>query len=249
MNNCWAESLGDCDGGISREHIVSESLFVSSYVDVKGFEWCKEETERIGLASLTKKVLCRRHNSQLSKIDSAAAHAFDILRRQTKLSNDRGKQPEKKYKKITFSINALALEQWPLKTLINICFGEKYFIGPTSSQQGRPSDELVKIVFGKDRFGAKNGMYVAAKAGGTLNFTDTISFSPLLKDNSHIYGGRFSFRGVYMFLDLSPEGLSVPFHQIPGIEYEWHHINLMRPFKQVNAALGNRISHVVKFNW
>src|SRR3972149_5105096 len=99
MNNCWAESLGDCDGGISREHIVSKSLFVSSYVDVKGFEWCKEETERIGLASLTKKVLCRKHNSQLSKIDSAAAHAFDVLRRQTKLSNDRSKQPEKKYKK------------------------------------------------------------------------------------------------------------------------------------------------------
>ena len=85
MEKCWANSLGDCDGKISREHTVSESLFKGTYVDVKGFSWCKSEEKRIGLGSLTKKILCEKHNSALSPLDAAASHAFDVLRKQTKL--------------------------------------------------------------------------------------------------------------------------------------------------------------------
>lgn len=248
MNNCWAEKLGGCGGGISREHIISGSLFESSCIDVKGFDWCKEE-KRIGLASLTKKVLCRNHNSQLSQIDSAAAYAFDVFRRTTRQFNDRNKKREEKYKKIIFPINAAALERWFLKTLINICFGTDYFIGPTSSEKGCPSNDLVRIAFGKDKFGAKNGMSVAAKVGGKINSKDTVSFAPIIKDNSCIHGGTFSFRGVFFFIDLSSDGLSVPFHELPFMDKEWRHLNLMPDLEQIKLYVGNRLSHVVKFNW
>jgi hypothetical protein len=154
MNKCWASCLGDCDGGMSREHIVSESLFESEYIDVSGYSWCKEGPKRIGLGSFTKKALCRKHNSNLSKVDTAGAHAFRVLREQTKLTFERGKEPNKKYPKVSFSVDASGLELWILKTLINISYGGEHFVGPNSHQRGLPSDDLVRAVFGQHRLPA-----------------------------------------------------------------------------------------------
>ena len=33
---CWAASLGDCGGGISREHLVSQSFFPEGNITVQG---------------------------------------------------------------------------------------------------------------------------------------------------------------------------------------------------------------------
>ena len=191
MEKCWANTLEDCEGKMSREHTVSESLFKGTFVDVKGFSWCKDEEKRIGLASLTKKILCEKHNSALSPLDAAASHAFDVLRNQTKLSNDRGKHPNKKYKKITFSLNATFLERWLLKTLINFSYDGEYFIGPDSTTKGRPCETLVNIAY----------------------------------------------------------GIKVPFEDMPGSDPEWHNVYLSKRFKQIRATHGNKISHVVNFNW
>ena len=249
MDKCWAACLGDCEGGMSSEHIVSQSLFKSEYVDVSGFHWCRGEVKRIGLASFTKNVLCRKHNSGLSKLDSIAAHAFDVLRNQTKLANDRAKNPNQKYRTVVYSLNASILERWLLKTLINVGYGGSHFIGQNSNREGYPSDELVRIAFGKGKFPKENGLYVAMKTGMSLKFSDTVEISSLLKDNKCINGGRFRFRGVYMFLDLIPGGLKVPFEAIPGMPQDWHYVILSKPFKQFKAMLGNRVSHVVNFNW
>jgi hypothetical protein len=249
MEKCWANILNNCDGGISREHIVSKSLFTSTEIDVKGFPWCKEETKRIGIEAITKKCLCRKHNSELANLDAAASHAFNVLRQQTRLSNDRSKEPDKKFKKVTFSINATTLERWLLKALINFSYNSEYFIGHESNEKGRASDYLVKVVFGIEPFRENNGMYVAYKQGGVINSTDTVQFAPIIKDNKYIYGGKFSFRGILLFMDITPDGMNIPFEDIPGTDEEWKNIYLSKKFKQIKATYGNRISHVVNFNW
>ncbi|MGZ3767998.1 MAG: hypothetical protein ACXV8O_09340 [Methylobacter sp.] len=250
MEKCWANILQGCDGKISREHIVSESLFISTEVDVRGFSWCKDETKRIGLANLTKKCLCEKHNRHLSPIDSAAGHAFSVLREQTKLSNDRVENPNKKFKKIEFSINATALERWLLKTLINFSYDSEYYIGHESQQKGRPSEHLVNISFGIEKFKKNNGMYVVYKEGTNLKFQDTVEFLPLIKDNKFICGGMFTFRGVLLFLDISSDGVKTPFKEIPGINPEWHNVQLSKKFKKIKAITSDKkISHIVNFNW
>jgi hypothetical protein len=40
---CWAVSLGDCEGKISREHLVSQALFPDGNITVSGLHWCKDE--------------------------------------------------------------------------------------------------------------------------------------------------------------------------------------------------------------
>ena len=39
---CWAQALGDCGGGKSKEHLVSRGLLRSEPVTVSGLEWCRE---------------------------------------------------------------------------------------------------------------------------------------------------------------------------------------------------------------
>lgn len=248
MDKCWAACLVDCEGGISGEHTVSQSLFKSTHVDVTGFRWCENGVKRIGLSSLTKNILCRKHNSGLSNLDSVAAHAFNVLREQTKLANDRTNSPNDWRRTVTFHIHASGLEKWLLKTLINFACGGMEFIGANSTRKGYPSDDLVKIAFGKQKFPKNNGLYIASKPGLSLDFADTVRMATL-SQKGYICGCRFTFRGVYMFLDLVPGGLQVPFEAIPGVPEDWHYITLSRPFKQIKAMQGNRLSHVVNFNW
>ena len=69
--SCWASSLGDCGGGISREHIISASQFDEETITLQCLPWCKEP-KTIGLASLVAKNLCRDHNTALSPVDEEA---------------------------------------------------------------------------------------------------------------------------------------------------------------------------------
>jgi len=64
---CWAASLGDCDGVLSGEHIVSDGA-LQKMISVQGFSWCKDLPRRIGAAKFTAKHLCERHNASLSRL-------------------------------------------------------------------------------------------------------------------------------------------------------------------------------------
>ena len=131
MAECWASGLGSCSDKISREHIVSESLFTNDIVRVEGFSWCKDKEKEIGLRSLTAKILCKKHNAALSPVDIGGASAFEAFRNMTKIGNVRKKVQPQIWDVIQYSIDGILLERWFLKTLINISFGGEYPIGET----------------------------------------------------------------------------------------------------------------------
>jgi hypothetical protein len=250
MGECWARSVGGCGGKTSREHIVSKSLFASPEVTVHGLNWCKDQPKTVGIESLTAKILCQEHNSRLSPLDSAAGAAFDVLRQQTKLSNERQKLSPKTLLKVErFIIDARLLERWFLKTLLNLSHGSDFFIGVDGTEKGVPSSELVEICYGLRPFPCDAGMYVAANAGMTINMFETVSFSPLIKDGQRILGGFFEFRGIRFLLALMPEGLKYPLWSIPRIDQNWARAQLLRPFKKIKAKHGKYLSHTVEFRW
>jgi hypothetical protein len=86
---CWADCLGNCQSKQSREHVVSGNLWLSSTVMVQGFSWCAEAPKEIGIAGLTAKILCIKHNSDLFSVDSSAGDSFAALREVTPLTNVR----------------------------------------------------------------------------------------------------------------------------------------------------------------
>src|ERR1700761_3590370 len=76
---CYMKELATCNGGISREHLISESIILLLKADgdftVSGVPWLAAgEAKAIGSKALTANCLCRGHNSALSRLDTAALY-------------------------------------------------------------------------------------------------------------------------------------------------------------------------------
>ena len=142
---CWASHRGDCDRTLSREHLISKALFPGSVATVSGFSWC-ENPQCIGINALTRKFLCKRHNSALSPADEAIAA----------LNLTAGKSGSE------IKISGYALESWFLKTLINLSYGceEHIGVGMSNRVAGRPPPYLVEVALGRLRFSQLMGLYV-----------------------------------------------------------------------------------------
>src|SRR5580658_11065746 len=93
MRTCWAACLGGCSDKISGEHIITEGVFDNDSITVKGLAWCRDEFKTIGIKNLVKKVLCTKHNSQLSEADNAAIRLRKALCDVTHLSEERKLMP------------------------------------------------------------------------------------------------------------------------------------------------------------
>lgn len=78
---CYARAIGDCAGDTNREHYVSETVLErigeDSVVEVSGLRWQQTPRQRIGVASLSARILCTKHNGLLSPLDSAARKFLD----------------------------------------------------------------------------------------------------------------------------------------------------------------------------
>lgn len=247
--SCWASAIGGCDDKISREHVVSKGLFDSKVVEVSGLSWCKDKPVKVGIDSITRKILCTKHNNDLSPLDSAAIDAFDCFRAQARL------MAELKQHTIPTSwnhcaIDARRLERWFLKTLINVTFEGPLPIG-FDGEPGKPSDNLVRTAYGHEGFKGDSGMYIGVAIGMKIETADKVRFAPLIHKGAHIVGGLFTFRGLHAVLSLDPAGLDPEFfHFSEGIDSYWRGITLRRPFDKIDFQSAPRfVAHTIVFDW
>src|SRR5690348_538201 len=152
MESCWASCLGNCSNKLSREHLVSKSLFLSESIRVQGFPWCKDDPVDIGISGLTSKILCELHNNDLSPYDQSGAQAFATFRESMRLDNVRRNMEPRRWNVKKFRIDGPGLERWCLKTLINLSCNGTLPIGRDSQVVGRPSERLVRVAFGLESF-------------------------------------------------------------------------------------------------
>lgn len=249
-NSCWAECLGGCSDKLSREHVISAALFTADTVRVHGFPWCKEKPVDIGLASLTAKILCTAHNSQLSPVDTAGAQAFDVFREMMRLSQVRRAMKPRHWNIKRYTINGRMLERWFLKTMLNLCSNHEFPIGRASTISGSPTDQLVSVAFGLSEFQHRAGLFSIARPGMQLHSDDTVGFAPLIKQaNRRIEGGLFTFRGYRFLLFLEPEGPPQPLSGVyfGGEDVGHSHLNFHLDY--INEDLGKFRSQVITFDW
>lgn len=71
----------NCSEGKSREHYVSEAILKRfDQLSVSGMPWQQaNETQILPTNALVANILCERHNSALSPIDTAGLRAFDVF--------------------------------------------------------------------------------------------------------------------------------------------------------------------------
>ncbi len=249
---CWAHMLGGCSGRLSREHLISASLFPdSTSINVTGFSWCGGGTKTIGLSNLTSKILCTTHNSLLSPLDAAAGAAFRALSDSALLANSRLSVKPSKFKIRHFHINGPLLERWLLKTLINLCYESGLLIGRDGRNAGVPAENLVRICFEKEPFPGKSGLYLAARKGGHITSGPEVRFAPLIYDETHVLGGFFHFRGFLLFISLIEEPLPSNFDWVIGTDSnsQWAQTEPTWHFKKIKHTVNHVHSHVVHFDW
>ncbi|HLK92297.1 MAG TPA: hypothetical protein VKZ18_20550 [Polyangia bacterium] len=137
LEECYARSLGDCDG-ISREHIISESVLkvlpkglvvVSAAPDIPA-------GRKKAIGELKWPVLCRKHNRALSDIDKDGAAFFSTIS-----DGVNGRVPAVGTRT---SFVGTRLERWLLKVACGVCELE--------SRDGRVAPtpvEWVGVLFGR----------------------------------------------------------------------------------------------------
>lgn len=248
MDECWAACLGDCSNKISREHIFSASLFPADKILVQGLSWCKDEPKEIGLASLTKKILCTKHNSDLSEIDTAAGNSINTLREATRLMNIRVELKIERPTIKRFHIDGPPLERWFLKTFINIAYKGTYPIGTQSASPWMPCSELVKIAFGRRKFEPRAGLYCLGELGAQIESSDKLRAITYANRTGSLVGSLFYFRGFKFLLYIDQAGPAERVHLVgppdtAGVSHPMYHLHKIR------AMIGKHLSHVIEIHW
>jgi len=199
MRNCWAREHSECEGKLSREHLVSSGIFDQAEIFVQGFSWCKEE-RKIGVANLTSRVLCEKHNSILSVVDQAGIDAVKIIE-----STLPPRMRSIETSEVDTYIDGHLFERWLLKTAINISYGgiSHIGIGMSGSKKGKPSPYLLAVIFGELKFSHKLGLYVLSPESQYKFEVGSFHVFPIVKDE-RIGGFVFHVRGVDFFLNLNP---------------------------------------------
>jgi hypothetical protein len=250
MTDCWVTCLGDCSDKLSREHLVSRAFFSAGSIVVQGMPWCKGEPKEIGIDSAVSKLLCTRHNSALSPLDLTAGRFAAAVREHCRLYTERSQSRRSDLSFRRLDIDARLLERWLLKTMINLNAGGQLIIGEGPGSPGRPTETLVNAVFGKKMPQGQFGMHVATRVGMRLDLIERVSFAPLIFKGTEIHGSFFNVHGLLCYLSATEAGPPLPFSQIPGVDEDWRHSNVIRRLRRIQAVLPNgRLSHEMRFKW
>jgi len=202
---CFAESLGDCAGGISREHYLSEALIrvFSDAPHVRGVAWLPEgETRVVGIGALQSRILCQAHNNRLSALDAALAEMQEFAEaihqwfggeRQAGTGIER-------------AMDGRILERALLKLAFGFTFSRSF-----RSTQGRPPPpdvvadrkvHLLRALFGIEPVDNAGGLYAIPELL-QLPVMPNFSTQCAVNDENEVLGARILFRRLYFAIALN----------------------------------------------
>lgn len=145
---CFARDLHNCSRRISKEHFISKGLMrligAAKSSTLRGPAWMGSSQEmKVSTASLASKVLCERHNNQLSPLDEEMIAFVGHL---TGSPRDSG----------VLNVNGFALERWLLKA-------QQGFLASGSAHKQlkgwSASETTLDILFGDKKLADGCGFY------------------------------------------------------------------------------------------
>lgn len=235
-SSCWANYRGDCNRGMSNEHLISKALFPDQVVYISGIDWCKGQEKCVGINSLTRKILCAHHNNSLSKADKTAVNAIQAFHSGIGINE----------------IDGILLERWLIKTAINLTIGSSLHIGVgmKDSNYGRPSPYLLAVAFGELPLAHKMGAYFLFPNGPYAHRQEEISLIPLQQGNS-IGGFLFGLRGQYVFLNLYAGHAPINLNEISENTLPKHIAcaSLIYRPRNIKVSMGEDPTRCIKMKW
>lgn len=187
--DCFAAQLGNCSGNLSREHYVSRSVLelAGKSVRISGFPWQKPNIPKdVGISSLTSKILCRRHNSELSSLDFVGKDFLQSL----KSSFDEA-TGENEFCDKSFSIQGDMLELWLLKILCGILSTARKYTIPES---------WVEYLYQKRPFPEQSGIHFFGIEGTASWYFNLLRIISVPGKLGGIAGAKFGIGGLAVLL-------------------------------------------------
>ena len=152
---CWASEVSECAGGISAEHYVSRTLWLSPQLTVSGLPGAKTPVT-IGLNAAVTNALCRRHNEALSDLDTAAGDVVRAWRWLGELRHRRARSgPRTPY---AITVDGWRFERWALKTLFGVASVLKRRLDGWT-----PGLEAARYAFGQGELPEGAGLYLLVR--------------------------------------------------------------------------------------
>jgi hypothetical protein len=224
--SCYAIHLGNCAGGRSKEHYISESVLeiAGTAIQISGFPWQRAgETAHIGAASLAAKMLCRRHNEQLSPLDSVGK---DFL---AGLKSSFHEASEGRFSNRTYQIRGKSLELWLLKVLCGVLRLRRIAV----------PEEWIDILFQRKPWPDGTGMHIlVARGEAAWYFTLVrVTLVEATEDPTQIRGAKFGIGGLAMLLAFGTPRLTEP-----GVQ------TIFRPGSILIETDGKRHQHVLSWD-
>jgi len=199
---CYMRELGSCDGPISGEHLISESIIHLLAQDgnftVSGLPWIPNgEFKAIGPKSLTANCLCRNHNSRLSPLDEAARRFFAALMECL----------ERETAPTTFIASGHDIERWLLKTLKAMAESDNLTSDGHKLSGAFPSDvHVLEMLDAPDRWPPGAGLYCIMKTGDLTQNHRRFKLQPLTNSAGELEGLWTDIIGLSFVLFFRPLG-------------------------------------------
>ncbi|MFC7049220.1 hypothetical protein [Emcibacter nanhaiensis] len=184
MSKCFLNGFGECGGKITREHYISnvvlQNINVNEGMVIGGLPWQPQNSlQKIGIASLQSKILCERHNSSLSEMDSVAGKLFSTL-------DNIDKSPSTV--QAATLIDGRLVERWLLKVVCGLIAGPK--IG-----NGVVAKEWKKILVG-GQWPEGWGLYLPVQLGSQIFSTELYLETLVNPETNEILCCKFKIAGV-----------------------------------------------------
>ena len=206
---CYMRDLGSCEGPISGEHLVTESILLLLMADgdfsVSGFPWiAKGEVKLLTPNSLTANCLCQRHNSVLSPLDDGALRFFKLI----KSGLERDAQSN------WLIISGHDLERWLLKTAKamaasgNLSLEGKRLAGVFASDV-----QVLEMLDDPTAWPGNAGLYCDMPHGNMIENNLRFQLWPLVNSREELSGVGVNILGLRFVLAL--EGLDLSLN--PGL--------------------------------
>jgi hypothetical protein len=202
---CYMGWTRNCSHTISSEHFTSEnvlSILNPKSVRISGAAWTKGQTRDLPLKALQAKILCTRHNSALSPLDTMAGKFFRAV---NGIYDDLSRRTLSR-KSMWHLFSGEELELWLLKTILG------FFHANVLSQHGRKIAEVQEIMnptietaFSTGHLAEPCGMYVQKNAT-TLVQRGVLDFMSLSDERGErVVGCRLTVLGLTMTLFTDPK--------------------------------------------
>jgi hypothetical protein len=168
---CWAKEVSECGEGTSKEHDVTRGAFPGVHVIVEGSSPSPTEPAEAPVHDLAAEVLCKKHNAELSPLDTALIDLLNSIREIERLRAVRSKV-SKDWPIHRFTVDGPRIERCVLKMVMNHASTQQ-----PAFKGWRPPDWLPKVILGREDLKSGCGLGVIVRVGDAIVDSERIGFT------------------------------------------------------------------------